>query len=197
MKIKDTQLTLSVLFEGYFNQRLRVQRKVSRETVSTYRDALKLLVTFVSRKSGISPVQMKITDIDRDMVLAFLDYLEEDRGNCIRTRNARLAAIHSFFRYAAYQDPRAMAVAGRVLDIPLKRTTTPILGYLTPEEEDDLLGVVDLETRLGRRDYLCFCSWHAREQGYPRLWYKRADMRLKKPYQVMLRGKGGKSAPFR
>lgn len=193
MKTKDTQLTLAVLLESYFNQRLQVQRKVSRETVSTYRDALKLLVIFVSRKSCISPVQMKITDIDRDMVLAFLDYLEEDRGNCIRTRNARLAAIHSFFRYAAYQDPRAMAVAGRVLDIPLKRTTTPVLGYLTLEQEDALLGVVDLETKLGRRDYtLLLFMARTGARVSEAVGVNAADMRLKKTYQVLLRGKGGK-----
>lgn len=185
--------TLATLIESYFKQRLIAQRHSSPETIASYRDGLRLLVVFASECLHTAPEKLTVENLDRDVVLAFLDYLEQTRGNCIRTRNSRLAAIRSFFRYVAYLDPTAMGVVQRVLAIPEKRTVKPILGYLTREELDVLLGVPDRNSRQGRRDYaLLLFMARTGARVSEAVGVNASDLRLNRPYEVMLRGKGGK-----
>ncbi len=187
------QQTLATFIESFFQQRLIAQRKSSRETIASYRDSLRLLIVFSSEASHTAPERLTIANLDRDVILAFLDYLEQTRGNCVRTRNNRLAAIRSFFKYLAYLDPTTMGVVQRVLAIPSKRTVQPILGYLTREELDVLLSVPDRNCRQGRRDYaLLLFMAHTGARVSEAVGVNANDLSLSRPYQVLLRGKGGK-----
>jgi integrase/recombinase XerD len=145
--------TLARLLESFFRQRLVTQRNASPATVESYRDALRLLVRFVSKQVGRPPCDLAVTDFDRDAVLHFLDQLEHQRGNGVRTRNARLIAIRSFFRHVAASDPAAMAVSQRVLSIPTKRTTSAAPRYLTAPDIAALLNAPNRQTSQGRRDH--------------------------------------------
>src|SRR5215831_5214319 len=95
------------------------QRNASRSTIASYRDALRLLILFAAERTGCKPSSLAVEDIDRDMILAFLDELEQKRKNTVQTRNARLGAIRSFFHHVAANDPAALGVAQRVLAIPI------------------------------------------------------------------------------
>jgi hypothetical protein len=117
-----TPLTLASLLESFFRRRLIEERNVSSLTVATYRDAMRLLVLYASRCTKRDPCRLEVGDLDREMVLGFLEHIERERGNGIRTRNARLTAIRCFFRHVAACDPGALAIAQRVLAIPNKRT---------------------------------------------------------------------------
>jgi site-specific recombinase XerD len=113
-KKKSESPALGNLLESFFRQRLVAQRRASPATIATYRDALKLLLVFAGRRSGKPPSRLALRDLDREAVLDFLDHLEKERGNCARTRNARLTAIRSFFQYVAYTDPEALGIVERV-----------------------------------------------------------------------------------
>lgn len=115
-------LNLACLLESFFRYRLIEQRNVSSLTVAAYRDALRLLVLYASRRAKREPCRLEVRDLGRDVVLGFLQHAERDRGNGTRTRNARLTAIRSFFRHVAASDPGALAIAQQILDIPSKRT---------------------------------------------------------------------------
>jgi integrase/recombinase XerD len=187
------QQTLASLIESFFKQRLIAQRRSSRETIASYRDSLRLLIVFASERSHTSPEKLTIEHLDRDVILAFLDHLEQTRRNCVRTRNNRLAAIRSFFKYVAYLDPTAMGVVQRVSAIPSKRTVKPILGYLTREELDVFLSVPDRSSRKGRRDYaLLLFMVHSGARVSEAVGVNACDLCLSRPYQVLVRGKGGK-----
>ena len=147
-----TQLT--PLIETYFTERLRRQKSASPNTVAAYRDAFCLLLRFAEAHLGKDPSRLVLTDIDAPLVAAFLDSLETERGNAVRTRNARLAAIRSFFRFLAVREPAHGALIHRVLDIPQKRATRRVIGFLTAPEVDALVATPDQSTWLGRRDHL-------------------------------------------
>jgi len=115
--------TLAPVLQAFFTERLMAQRRASSHTITGYRDTLRLLVGFASAKTGKTPSALDIADLDAPLVAAFLDHLEADRHNTVRTRNWRLAAIHSLFGYAALQHPERAAVIQRVLAIPAKRTS--------------------------------------------------------------------------
>ena len=144
---------LAPLLQGFFSDRLIRQRQASPHTVCAYRDTITLLLGFVHQRTGRQPATLSIADLDPETVAAFLAHLETDRGNTTSTRNTRLAAIHSLFRYAALRDPEHAALIQRVLAIPPKRTDRAILGYLTRPECDALIDAPDRATRLGRRDH--------------------------------------------
>ncbi|MCA1677014.1 MAG: site-specific integrase, partial [Actinobacteria bacterium] len=122
-------------------------------TVSAYRDTFRLLVGFVYETTGKAPSVLGFEDLDATVVGAFLDHLETVRHNSARTRNARLAAIRSLFRYAAFRHPEHAAVIARVLAIPQKRTDAAVVSFLTRVEIDALLAAPDRSTRIGRRDH--------------------------------------------
>lgn len=138
--------------QGFFTQRL-AQRGVSPHTVAAYRDALGLLLRFVHDTTGKAPAQLDFDDLDADTVSAFLSHLETVRHCTVATRNARLAAVHSLFRYAALRHPEHAATIGRVLAIPAKRHQRTLVCFLTRPETDALLDAPERSNRTGRRDH--------------------------------------------
>jgi len=143
---------LAPTLQAFFTDRLALQRQASGHTIAAYRDAIKMLIVFAARQSGKAPSHLDIADLDAPAVGAFLNHLENDRGNSVRTRNARLAAIHSLFQYAALRHPEHAADIQRVLAIPPKRYDKALITYLTEEEITALLAAPDLATWTGRRD---------------------------------------------
>ena len=144
---------LAPLLEAFFLKRLIQQRQVSPNTIASYRDSWRLLLHFVTDKLSKSANTLVITEFDAELIGAFLNHLELERGNSIRTRNARLAAIHAFFRFIALETPEYSGLICRVLAIPQKRYEKRIVGFLDREQEDALLAAPDLSLMIGRRDY--------------------------------------------
>ena len=145
--------SLAPTLEAFFTERLIGQRHASPNTVAAYRDAWRLLLRFAHERTGKEPNRLDITDLDAALVAGFLDHLEQQRHNSIRTRNARLAAIRSFFRYAALRHPEHAALIARVLDIPAKRCERKDVAYLNEAEVGALLAAPDRATWTGRRDH--------------------------------------------
>ena len=144
---------LAPVLQGFFTDRLARQKKASPNTVAAYRDTCRLLLSFAQGKTGKAPSRLSLADLDAALVGAFLQHLEQQRGNGTATRNARLAAIHSLFRYAAPRAPEHAAVISQVLAIPPRRRDRAIVSYLTPEEADALLAAPGRQTWHGRRDH--------------------------------------------
>lgn len=143
---------LAPTLQGFFTDRLIRQRQASPRTVSAYRDTWRLLLSFAAKRTGKSPSSLDFEDVDAQLVSAFLDYLQSDRGNSVRSRNARLAAIHSLFRYAALGHPEHAATIARVLAMPPKRFERALVTFLTETEVQALLDAPDVRTWTGRRD---------------------------------------------
>jgi len=142
----------AVSLQAFFTDRLMRQRRASPHTVASYRDTFRLLLAFAQERLKKSPSALILEDLDAPFIGAFLDHLEKERGNGVRSRNARLAAIHSFFRYVALQDPGHSAVIQRVLAIPSKRYDRTTIQFLTREEVNALLAAPDQSAWAGRRD---------------------------------------------
>jgi integrase/recombinase XerD len=144
---------LAPTLEAFFTDRLARQRRASGHTIAAYRDTWRMLLGWAARRAGKPPSRLDLADLDAPAIAAFLDHLENDRGNSIRTRNARLAAIHSMFSYAALRHPEHAALIARVLAIPAKRAGKALVTWLTEDEEDALLAAPGRGTRTGRRDH--------------------------------------------
>ena len=143
---------LAPSLETYFTERLVRQRQASPHTVAAYRDAWRLLLVFTQQRTGKEPFKLDIADLDASLIGAFLEHLETERHNTVRTRNARLAAIRSFFKFAALRHPEHANVIARVLAIPSKRCDRAEVCYLSGLEADALLASPDRDTWTGRRD---------------------------------------------
>jgi site-specific recombinase XerD len=141
------------LLERFFTQRLMQQRQASPHTISSYRDTFCQLLKFAQQRLRKPPSQLAFEEIDTPLIVAFLDHLEKHRGLSIRSRNLRLTAIHSFFRYAAFEAPAHAAQIQRVLAIPSKRYTRNLVRFLTRPEIDALLTAPDQRRWFGRRDH--------------------------------------------
>jgi integrase/recombinase XerD len=141
------------LLEAFFTDRLQRQRNASPHTIAAYRDTFRLLLVFARDRLRKPPTDLPLGDLDASLVVAFLQHLERERGNCVRTRNARLAAIRSFFRFVALQEPAHSALAQRVLAIPTKKTERKLVTSLNCAEQEALLAAPDRTTWLGRRDH--------------------------------------------
>jgi integrase/recombinase XerD len=139
--------------EAFFTRRLIGEKGVSAHTIAAYRDTFRLLLRFAQQRTGKQPCALELDDLDAPLITAFLEHLEHDRGNSPRTRNARLAAIHSLFRYAALRHPEHAALISRVIAVPTKRFDRAIVSYLAPEEVDALLAAPDRSRWIGRRDH--------------------------------------------
>lgn len=144
---------LAPLVERFFTQRLMQQRQASPHTISSYRDTFRQFLKFVQRRLHKSPSKLRFEEIDAPLIVAFLDDVEKRQGVSTRTRNLRLTAIHSFFRYAAFEAPEHSAQIQRVLAIPSKRFTRTLVEFLTRPEVDALLAAPDQRTWSGRRDH--------------------------------------------
>jgi integrase/recombinase XerD len=144
---------LAPTLQAFFTERLIGERRASPHTIAAYRDTLKLLLAFAASRLRHPPCQLDIGDLDAPLIAAFLDHLERERGNSIRTRNARLAAIHSLFRYAALRHPEHLHDIERVLAIPPKRSDRATVTFLDEHEINALLAAPDRTTWTGRRDH--------------------------------------------
>ena len=144
---------LAVTLQAFFTDRLIRQRQASPHTVAAYRDTMRLLLVFASERRSKEPSKLDIDDLDAPLIGAFLDHLEQQRENGVRTRNARLAAIRSLYRYAALRHPEHAAVIERVLAIPSKRFDRRLVTFLTEPELDALLTAPARSTWTGRRDH--------------------------------------------
>jgi site-specific recombinase XerD len=144
---------LAPLLEMFFTDRLIRQRRVSPNTVAAYRDTFRTLLAFTKDRLGKSPSQLLLTDLDAALIGRFLDHLETERNNCARSRNARLAAIRSFFHFAALEEPAHSGMIERVLAIPQKRFVRYVIDFLSEDEVNALLEAPDQNTYLGQRDH--------------------------------------------
>lgn len=141
------------LLERFFTERLMQQRQASPHTISSYRDTFRQFLKFVHQRLHKPPSDLSLEEIDAPLIVAFLDDLEKRQGLSVRSRNLRLTAIHSFFRYLAFEEPAHGAQIQRVLAIPAKRFTRTLVAFLTRAEVDALLAAPDQHTWSGRRDY--------------------------------------------
>lgn len=185
-------LLLAPLLESYFRRRLTKQRNATPATVASYRDALRMLILFAAAMLRKRPAALVLEDLDRDLVLAFLDELEEKRNNTVATRNARLAAIRSFFHHVAAADPASFGVAQRVLTIPTKRAHIEVTHHLTNAEVDAVIAAPDQRTPRGRRDraFLLFLA-RTGARVSEAIGVNADDLQLERPRsQVLLHGKG-------
>lgn len=144
---------LAPTLQAFFTDRLIRQRHASDHTVAAYRDTMRLLLVYVAAQTSSAPSRLDIGELDAPMIAGFLDHLEHERGNNVRTRNARLSAIHSLFRFAALTHPEHADSIARVLAIPPKRFDRALIAYLTDDEVDALLAACDFATWTGRRDH--------------------------------------------
>jgi site-specific recombinase XerD len=144
---------LAPTVQAFFTQRLIKERSASPHTIAAYRDTIRLLLRFAATRCGREPSMLDVADLDADTIAAFLDHLQTDRGNSARTRNARLAAIHSLYRYAAQRHPEHAHDIQRVLSIPPKRTDRALVTFLDQQEINALLAAPDRTTWTGRRDH--------------------------------------------
>jgi integrase/recombinase XerD len=144
---------LAPTLEAFFTERLMSQKRASQHTIAAYRDGFRLLLAFAQDRSGKTPSQLEFSDLDATAIGAFLHHLEHERGNSAQSRNARLAAIHSLFRFAALRHPEHAALITRVLAIPPKRFDTTIVPFLDSAQTDALLAAPDRDRWTGRRDH--------------------------------------------
>jgi len=142
------------LIQRFFTDRLCTQMEASRHTVAAYRDSFRLLIRYAAERRGKSPTKLAIEDIDADLVADFLTHVETARGNTARTRNTRLAAIRSFFRYVALTEPGLLLHCQRILSMPSKRSVKRSVTFLDAEEIAALLAAPDRATQVGRRDHV-------------------------------------------
>jgi site-specific recombinase XerD len=139
--------------QAFFTERLQGQRQASPDTISAYRDTFRLLITFTAQRLAKTASEIQVDDLDAELIASFLDYLERERANSTATRNARLAAIRSLFKYAALRHPEHSDTIARVLAIPPKRGPKPLVTFLSDEEIDALLAAPDRARWTGRRDH--------------------------------------------
>ncbi len=148
-----TTPSFSSLLQGFFTNRLMQQRQASPHTIASYRDSFRLLLQFAQKRIGVAPQKLSLEQIDAPLITAFLEDMQTRRGIGASSRNLRLTAIRSFFRYASFEMPSHGAQIQRVLAIPNKRCTRAQIGFLSREETDALLHAPTLTTRSGRRDH--------------------------------------------
>ena len=145
-----------LLLQRFFVEHLGSQRAVSPRTIAAYRDTFRLLLSFAEAKIGKAPTRLALADLDAQLILSFLDHLEKVRSNGARSRNARLAALRSFLKYAAHHDLTALPVIEQALAIPMKRFERPVLGFLSRDEMQAILDAPDARTWAGQRDRALF-----------------------------------------
>ena len=151
-------LSFAALVQSFFTEYLVMQRAVSPRTVACYRDALMLFLAFAQRQLGKTPTSLRLTDLEPTLILAFLDHLEHERHNAVRSRNLRLTALRAFLKFAARHDLSSLHVIERALSVPMKRFERPMLGYLTHEEMLAILGQPGTSWT-SQRDHPTICCW--------------------------------------
>ena len=147
--------SFAALVQAYFAEYLTQQRALSPQTVAAYRDAMVLFLQFAPSHLGKAPVAMTLAELTPELLTAYLDHLEQQRHNCVRSRNARLAALRSFLKFASHRDVATLAIVERALGIPVKRFERPMFGYLSPEEMQAVIQAPP-SNWIGQRDHLLF-----------------------------------------
>lgn len=194
MTITTQSTDFSALLQRFFAERLIQQRNVSPRTVESYRDSFRLLLNYAHERLHKYPATVALDDLNPALITGFLDHLETVRGNCIRSRNARLAAIHAFFHYVSLQSPQSLRVAQQILAIPQKRFEKPLLGFLSSEEMKAVLAAPDGSRWAGRRDRVMFALLYNTGARVSELLNIRVqDVQLDaQPAYAKLHGKGRK-----
>jgi len=181
------------LLQDFFLRRLIAERGASQQTIWSYRDAFELLLRFVEKRTRRPSSELTLKDFDAPFILDFLDHLEQEHGNSPRTRNARLAAIRSFMRFAALHDPVALPVVQRVLAIPAKRFDQPVLGFLSRDEVEAILNAPNRSTWSGERDAVLFVTLYNSGARVSEITALRvADVLIERHTSLLLHGKGRK-----
>ncbi len=180
------------LVQQFFTEYLVAQRAVSPRTVACYRDALMLFLDFVSRKLGKVPTAMRLADIQSDLIIAFLDHLEHDRHNAVRSRNLRLTALRAFLKFAARRDVASLHDVEQALAVPMKRFERPMLGFLTRAEMVEVLGQPGQNWSAQRDHLLLAMLYNTGARVSEIIGVRVVDVVLDGGACVHLRGKGRK-----
>ncbi len=157
---KEKNDYLSCHLQDFFYCHLINQRNVSSQTIASYSDTFRLLLKYMANGKKKKPVDLKLSDLNAPVILKFLDYLEKERGNCIRSRNVRLAAIRSFMNYLSFKMPDRLSAIKQVLAISMKRFDKPILDYLSKKEIQAVISSLDKKTWSGYRDFIMFSTFY-------------------------------------
>ena len=184
--------SFAALVQAFFAQHLTQQRALSPRTVATYRDAFMLFLAFAQARLGKSPAAMNLTDITPELILAFLDHLEHDRHNTVRSRNARLAALRAFLKFAAHRDVSSLHVIERSLGVPMKRFERPRLGFLSREEMLAIIGKPGSSWTSQRDHLLLHMLYNTGARVSEIIGVRLADVVLDGAACVHLHGKGRK-----
>jgi site-specific recombinase XerD len=193
MTSDSTSPSFPTLLQDFFCQRLIAQRNACPRTVASYRDAFRLLLRYAQASIRKAPVELRLADLDAPLVLGFLDHLENDRGNSVRSRNARLMAMRSFLRYASLRVPEALPSIQRVLAIPTKRFDRPLLGFLTREQMQAVVDAPDRSTWSGERDHVMLATFYNTGARISEIINLRVvDAVLGSDASLYIRGKGRK-----
>jgi site-specific recombinase XerD len=193
MNKAETKLDLPGLLQDFFCKRLIQQQHVSDHTVKSYRDTFRLFLRFAEKRTGKSVIDLDLVDLDADLTLAFLNHLEVQRRNSVRSRNARLAAIRSFVHYAALQRPAAISEIRRISAIPMKRFDRPSVGFLSRSEVEALLSAPNVGTWSGRRDHVLLTTlYNTGARVSEIVGIRRMDVEDERCAAVHLHGKGRK-----
>jgi integrase/recombinase XerD len=193
VKSTSSSSTFAALVQGFFCERLIQQQGVSACTVASYRDTFRLLLGYLEQARKKPPATLTMNDLDAPTITVFLDHLEKQRNNSVRTRNARFAAIRSFLKYAASRDPASLPLIQRVLAIPMKRFARPALCFLSRAEVAALLEGPAASTWSGQRDRVLFAIlYNTGARVSEAIALRRADVSLEASRSVQLTGKGRK-----
>ena len=186
-------INIAAHIRGFFENHLVLQRGLSTHTVLAYRDAMKLFLQFASQYHRKSCIDLTVEDLTEDTVRKFLEHLEQSRKNTVRTRNHRLASIHSFFRYFSTTDPRLLFHCQAILSIPFKRQVQPVIDYLEHEEIFHILNKIDIQKHLGRRDdAILRILYNTGMRAQELVDLNINHVRFSRPYYVRIHGKGHK-----
>lgn len=184
--------SFAALVQQFFTEYLVAQRAVSPRTVACYRDALMLFLDFAGRKLGKAPTALQLADLQPDLILAFLDHLEHERHNAVRTRNLRLTALRAFLKFAGRRDVASLHDVERVLAVPMKRFERPMLGFLTREEMLAVLGQPGSSWSSQRDHLLWALLYNTGARVSEIIGVRVTDVVLDSAACVHLRGKGRK-----
>lgn len=182
-----------VLLQRFFTERLTQQRHASAQTIAAYRDSFRLLLRFAAQQLGKSPSDLGLEDLNAAFVLAFLQHLEVDRHNAIRSRNARFAAIRAFMDYVAFEEPTALELVQSVRAIPMKRFERPMVGFLSRAHIEAILSEPDRQSWFGQRDRVMLATLYNTGARVSELIALRIrDLVLEPCASVQIHGKGRK-----
>jgi integrase/recombinase XerD len=188
-----TASNFGTLLQQFFLERLIQQRHASTRTIEAYRDSFRRLFAFAERRLGKCPTALELEDLTASFILEFLEHLEKERHNSVRSRNARFAAIRSFMHYVAFKEPRALALTQSVLAIPLKRFDRPLIGFLTRNQMRAILQAPAPTTWSGQRDRVMFATLYNTGARISELLGMRVgDLSFESGPAIRIRGKGRK-----